>query len=99
MLFADTIKKLREDKHLVQRQLAAELQIDTPMYSRIERGERPATREQVEIIARVLNEDPQTLINLWLAEKVYRIIEEVKEPQNVLDIVAENVVEYKTSSK
>lgn len=40
MPFADKLKELREKKQLLQRQLASALEIDTPMYSRIERGER-----------------------------------------------------------
>ncbi|MDR1672600.1 MAG: helix-turn-helix domain-containing protein, partial [Bacteroidales bacterium] len=43
MLFADRIKKLREKKQMVQRQFAAALETDTPMYSKIERGDRRAT--------------------------------------------------------
>lgn len=42
MLFADKLKELREGKQLLQRQLASALETDTPMYSRIERGERKA---------------------------------------------------------
>ena len=44
MLFAGKLRTLREKKHLLQRQLASALEIDTPMYSRIERGERRAKR-------------------------------------------------------
>ncbi|MCM1222406.1 MAG: helix-turn-helix transcriptional regulator [Lachnospiraceae bacterium] len=78
----------------MQRQLASALEIDTPMYSRIERGERPASREQVKTLARILNIPTQTLLNLWLAEKVCKVIKEEKYPQEVLDIVAENIFTY-----
>jgi transcriptional regulator with XRE-family HTH domain len=47
MLFANKIRQLREEKQLLQRQLSAALEIDTPMYSKIERGERRAKRGQV----------------------------------------------------
>ena len=40
MIFGKKIKELREKRGLVQRQLSAALEIDTPMYSKIERGER-----------------------------------------------------------
>jgi len=45
MNFGERIKELRESKDLLQRQLAATLEIDTPMFSKIERGERRAKRE------------------------------------------------------
>ena len=44
MIFGKKIKELREEYGMVQRKLAAALDIDTPMYSKIERGERKAKR-------------------------------------------------------
>lgn len=45
MLFAQRIKSAREESGLQQRQLASMLDIDIPMYSQIERGDRQAKRE------------------------------------------------------
>ncbi|WP_236684993.1 helix-turn-helix domain-containing protein [Sanguibacteroides justesenii] len=45
MLFAQRIKKARTEKGLLQKELAIALNIDIPMYSRIERGDRLAKRE------------------------------------------------------
>ena len=76
MLFADKIRQLREEKQLLQRQLASALEIDTPMYSKIERGDRSAKREQVVTIAKLLNIDEKELLSLWLADQVYSILED-----------------------
>lgn len=38
MLFRNKIRELRDEQELLQRQLAAALEIDTPMFSKIERG-------------------------------------------------------------
>ena len=73
MLFADKLKELREGKQLLQRQLASALEIDTPMYSRIERGERKAKREQVILLAKLLGANEKELLQLWLADKVYDV--------------------------
>ena len=40
MLLGKRIKELREEHKLLQRQLAAILEIDTPMFSKIERSDR-----------------------------------------------------------
>jgi DNA-binding XRE family transcriptional regulator len=40
MLFREKIRQSREEKQLLQRQLGAALEIDTPMYSKIECGDR-----------------------------------------------------------
>lgn len=47
MLFGKKIRVLRDEQGVLQRQLAALLEIDTPMFSKIERGDRRAKREQV----------------------------------------------------
>ena len=62
MLFADKIRSLREEKKMLQRELAAALSVDTPMYSRIERGERPIKREQIKILADLLCADESELL-------------------------------------
>ena len=86
MLFADKIRQLREEKQLLQRQLASALEIDTPMYSKIERGDRPAKREQVVIIAKILSTDENELISLWLADKIIGVIVKEKTADKALEI-------------
>jgi transcriptional regulator with XRE-family HTH domain len=76
MHFGERIKELRESQGLLQRQLAADLEIDTPMFSKIERGERKAKREQVLVLAKLLNADVQELLTLWLAEQVYDLVKD-----------------------
>lgn len=76
MQFGERIRELRESQGLLQRQLAADLEIDTPMFSKIERGERKAKREQVLVLAKLLNADVQELLTLWLAEQVYDLVKD-----------------------
>ncbi|KAA6333009.1 hypothetical protein EZS27_018544 [termite gut metagenome] len=68
MLFGERIRQLREEKQLLQRQLVATLEIDTPMYSKIERSDRHVKREQVIIFANLLQTDQKKLLTLWLAD-------------------------------
>ena len=70
MLFANKIKQLREERQLFQRQLAEALEIDTPMYCKIERGSRPIKRTQVVALAKFLSIDETELLTFWLADKV-----------------------------
>ena len=70
MIFGKKIKELREERGLVQRQLSAALEIDTPMYSKIERGERKAKRSQIPIMAQLFEVDEKELLTIWLADKV-----------------------------
>jgi len=98
MQFGERIKELRESKELLQRQLAAKLEIDTPMFSKIERGERKAKKEQVIQLANLLNADKDELLTIWLSEQVYDL---VKDEENALRAlkVAEEQVEYQKRTK
>ena len=75
MIFGKKIKELREERGLVQRQLSAALEIDTPMYSKIERGERKAKRSQIPIMAQLFEVDEKELLTVWLADKVLDTVE------------------------
>ncbi|MEM8528566.1 MAG: helix-turn-helix transcriptional regulator [Bacteroidota bacterium] len=72
--FGATIRNKREASGLLLRQLAAKLEIDTAMLSKIERGERNAKRSQVSILAEILKLNEEELLTYWLADKVYEIV-------------------------
>lgn len=73
--FGEKIKKLREQKGLLQRQVANQLEMDTPMLSKIERGERNAKRQQVSILSKIFNVPEDELISLWLCDKVIEAVD------------------------
>jgi transcriptional regulator with XRE-family HTH domain len=79
MQFGERIRELREGQGLLQRQLAASLEIDTPMFSKIERGERKAKREQVEQLASLLHANLPDLLRIWLADQIIDLVK--NEPQ------------------
>lgn len=91
MLFGNKIKELRESRHLLQRQMAILLGVDVPMYSRIERGERRAKREQVIAISQALDVEMEYLLCLWLADKISSVIDEESDlADRTLQMVIEN---------
>lgn len=94
-IFGSKIRSLRENKQIPQRQLAAALEIDTATYCKIEKGDRRARREQVTVLASLLEIDSKELMRLWSADKVYDIIAREEEATKILNVVAENIVKYK----
>ena len=76
MLFGNKIKELRDENGIMQRQLAALLEIDTPMFSKIERGDRRAKREQVIKLAEYFHQDEKEMLTLWLADKLIDAVED-----------------------
>lgn len=89
----EIIRDKREQKGWLLRHLAAQLDIDQALLSKIERGERKATREQIQRFANALGLKKDDLMLQYLSENIaYEIVEE----KNALDVlhVAEGKVEY-----
>ncbi|MDR0206533.1 MAG: helix-turn-helix domain-containing protein [Bacteroidales bacterium] len=79
MNFTEKIRQLREERQMPQRQFAAALEVDTATYCKFEKGERKAKREQVVIIAKLLQTNEKKLLSLWLAERIIEIMKDEKE--------------------
>ena len=94
MLFGNKIKEFRGEQGLLQRQLAAFVEIDTPMFSKIERGDRRAKREQVIKLAEYLHQDEKEMLTLWLADKFIDAVEGEQEHDLCNDaiIIAQEII-------
>ena len=91
--FGDIIRKKREEKGMLLRQLAALIDMDTAILSKVERGARKARREQVEKIAKALDLNEKELMVEYLSENIaYEILDEV----SAMDVLkaAEAKVKY-----
>ena len=96
ILFPTRLHQLREERSLYQKQVAEALSIDTPMYCRIEKGERKAKREQVIMLADALNADREELLALWLADQVTTVLSSEKPIANkALSIVSKHISEIR----
>jgi len=73
----EILREEREKKGLLLRQVAAMLDIDTAILSKIERGERKASKEQIVKLAEILELDEEALVVQYLSEKIlYEIKDE-----------------------
>ena len=95
MKLGNRIKELRESQRLFQRQLSAQLEIDTPMFSKIERGERRAKREQVLKIAELLRADAQELLALWLTDQVLEVVADEEQALQALKKATKDIKDNK----
>ena len=59
--FGETIKQLRLDKKLTQRNVATLLDVDTSVLSKYEKNKRKPSEEQIEKLAKIFNVDSNTL--------------------------------------
>lgn len=92
------IRKLREERELPLRTVAAFLDIDQAILSKIERGQRKPTREQVVKLAEYYKVNENDLIVAWLSDKLVYEIENEQFALQALQ-VAEKKIKYNIKVK
>lgn len=94
----EQIRRLREGQGLPLRKVAAELDIDQSILSKIERGERKASKEQIIQIARIFNADQKELLVNYLSDLVVYGLKDEDLATDALK-VAEMKIKYMTKKK
>lgn len=87
--FGTTIRELREQKGLLLRHVAAELDIDTALLSKVERGERSIKKEQVIRLAQIIGAQRKDLLILWLSAKIAGVVENEEYASEALNMTLE----------
>lgn len=88
--FGERIRRLRKKQALFLRQVAPSLNMDTAQLSKIEKGIRQIKKEQIAILAEVLDTNKDELFTLWLADQVANLIEGEPLADEVLRTVSKN---------
>lgn len=98
VILGDKLRKLREGKGFPLRKVAAILDIDIAILSKMERGERRLTKEVVIKLASIYDYDLKELLVLYLSEK---IITEVGQEEYALTAMklAQEQMQNKTGKK
>ncbi len=91
------IRKLRSERKLPLRIVAAGLDIDQAILSKIERGKRQPSRDQVLKLAGFFGCDEKELLVLWIADKVIFELADEEFAKEALQ-VAEAEIAYKQRS-
>ncbi len=86
-----TIRKYRKDKKLPLRTVAASLGIDQAILSKIERGQRRPTREQVVKLAAYFKIEENDLLVAWLSDKLVYEVEDEDMALKALQVAEEKV--------
>lgn len=92
----ETLRQLREGKGLLLRQVAADLDMDTALLSKIERGDRSPKKEQVLRAATLFGIPSRELLVIWLAEKVNQLLEDEPFALEALDKCRNNLKQGNT---
>jgi predicted nucleotidyltransferase/DNA-binding XRE family transcriptional regulator len=96
--FGERIRKLREEKGLPLRTVAAYLGIDQAILSKIERGQRKASRKQVVKLAGYFKVKESELLIAWLSDKLVYAMEDESVALRAMQ-VAEEKMKYHSTPK
>ena len=97
-MLGEKLKELRESKGLLQRQVAAELDLDTAYISKMENNDKPVSKTYLSKLAAVYEVDEQDLITLWLADKVYDIVKDQDMALKAMGVVENEIKSKKRKS-
>jgi predicted nucleotidyltransferase len=90
--FAEKIKKLRNEKGVPLRVVAARLDIDQAILSKIENGKRIATRDNVKKLAKYFKVNEDELIISWLSDKLMYEVKDEKLALQAIQAAEEKVI-------
>ncbi|MEZ0538505.1 helix-turn-helix domain-containing protein [Fibrella arboris] len=75
--FGEWMRQCREQAGWPQRKVAAQLDIDTSIVAKLEKGQRRATRQQAEQLAELFGEPSEDVLVLYLSDRVaYELADE-----------------------
>ncbi len=80
------LKELREINGYVQRQIAAELEVDTAYISKVENDEKPLSKSHLKKIAKLFKVAEKELVVIWLADKILNTIHDEENKQQALQL-------------
>lgn len=92
-MLGEKLKELREAKGLLQRQVAAELDVDTAYVSKMEHNEKPVSRIHLKKLSRLYSITENELLPIWLADKVLQVVENEKYSVQALEMALNKVKE------
>jgi transcriptional regulator with XRE-family HTH domain len=89
--FGDRIRELRTKQNMLLRHLASKLDVDTSIISKVERGDRQLKKEQIPLLAEILNVDKDELLTLWLADQVCDIMQDENLALKAMQVAEEKI--------
>jgi predicted nucleotidyltransferase len=92
---SEHLRELRKESGKTLREVAAYLEIDQAILSKMENGKRPVTRGVLTQLAKLYKRDFQELHKIFMAEKLYKQLEHEDDAMSILKLLEKQVV-YKT---
>lgn len=94
----DILKCAREEKDLILRKVAAEVDIDQSLISKFEKNERKPTSEQIVRLAKFYGLSVKELTINWYSEKIAEELKYAESTSEILKVAEEKINYYKTQA-
>ena len=89
MILNEKLKELREKQGLLQRDFAANMEVDTAFVSGLEH--KTANKSHIETLAKLYKVTEKELLPYWLAEKVRKAISDEEFGKEEIQIVLKKI--------
>jgi transcriptional regulator with XRE-family HTH domain len=94
----EKLRNLREKSEMPLRKVAALLDIDIAILSKMERGERRLTKEIVLKLAKIYKYDKDELLVLFLSDKIVYELQDEELSMDALKVAEEKIKYYRKSN-
>ena len=91
----DTLKAAREEKELILRKVATEVDIDQSLISKFEKNERKPTMDQLVRLAKFYGLSESKLTINWYSEKIADELKYTESTSEILKVAEEKIKYYK----
>ena len=86
-MLGEKLRRFREANGLLQRQVAAKLDVDTAYISKIESDEKLVSRTHLKSLALLFGTSEDELLTYWLADKVYDVVKDEEVGKNAIELI------------
>jgi len=92
------LRRLRENRKLLIREVASSLSLDQTLLSKIERDERKPTKAQINLFCRFYEDSSDEIQTTWLSDKIVKELQDHQLADKALDL-AKSRLNTKPSTK
>lgn len=91
MTLGQKIRELRASKNMLQRQLAAKLEIGDGFLSKVEHDQKVLKREHLCSISQIFDYPLEELEALWVATRIYELVKDEQSALTALKVAEEQI--------
>lgn len=89
-MLGSKLKELRENNGFVQRQIAAELEVDTAYISKVENEEKQLSKSHLKKISKFYKIPERELLTIWLSDKIIDLVKDEPTARESINLALNN---------